>query len=146
VLELASDDEGHLHHVMPHRPAQPMALDDPALVGHQQIIHQVIEAPAPSPAETPARAWLVRRLPPLTAARSSTPTSAQAVASMLLNALVCPGLGSLVGGRPRAGISQLSIFLVGLPLAVASFGVPLMVAAWVWGVITGAHLIAEARD
>ena len=33
VLELASDDEGHLRYRMPDRPGQPMAPDDPALIG-----------------------------------------------------------------------------------------------------------------
>ena len=65
---------------------------------------------------------------------------------MFLNALVCPGVGSLVGGKTRSGIAQLALFLIGLPMAVISVGVPLMIAAWVWGIVTGAQLIAEAKD
>jgi TM2 domain-containing membrane protein YozV len=65
---------------------------------------------------------------------------------MFLNAMVCPGVGSLVGGKTGTGLAQLSLFLVGLPLAVITVGLPLMLAAWVWGIATGAQLIAEARD
>src|SRR5688572_25914032 len=42
VLELSSDDDGHLRYVMPDRPEQPMSLDDPALAGAR------IAVPGPS--------------------------------------------------------------------------------------------------
>jgi hypothetical protein len=43
-------------------------------------------------------------------------------------------------------MAQLSLFLLGLPLAFVAVGVPLMLAAWVWGIATGAQLISEARE
>lgn len=119
VLELGSNDDGHLRYLMPDRPHQPMALDGLAMV---------VRSVAPG-------VWQPRG-----------PGAGQAVASMFLNAMVCPGVGSLVGGKTGAGLAQLCLFLVGLPLAVVTVGLPLMLVAWVWGIATGAQLIAEARE
>lgn len=130
VLELTSDDEGHLEYEMPDRPDRPILRDD---------------APPPYPELpplAPPRAIVVRS----SGSRAMTPiTRNQATASMFLNAMVCPGVGSLVGGKTRAGIAQLSLFLVGIPLVVVAIGLPLIVASWTWGVATGAQLIAEAQ-
>jgi hypothetical protein len=141
VLELASDDEGHLRYRMPDRPGQPMALDDPALIGPRLSLG----SPPSLVAGGPAQAIVMRGFPPM-AWEPRRVGSGQAVASMFLNAMVCPGVGSLVGGKTGTGLAQLSLFLVGLPLAVITVGLPLMLAAWVWGIATGAQLIAEARD
>jgi hypothetical protein len=141
TLELASDDDGHLRYRMPDRPGQPMALDDPALIGPRVSL----TSPPSLVAGGSAQPIVVRGLGPL-AWEPRRVGSGQAVASMFLNAMVCPGVGSLVGGKTGTGLAQLSLFLVGLPLAVITIGLPLMLAAWVWGIATGAQLIAEARD
>lgn len=138
VLELSSDDDGHLQYEMPDRPAAPMTLDDPALVGLTEVVTRPVLAPG-------NQALVVRRLSPAVWDGAGV-TSGQAVASMFLNAMVCPGVGSLVGGKTATGLAQLTLFLVGLPLAVVTVGLPMILAAWVWGVATGAQLIAEARD
>ncbi len=130
VLELTSDDDGHLRYDMPDRPDQPILRDD---------------APPPYPAlppHAPPRAIVVRSPNRHTLA---TVTPGQATASMFLNAMVCPGVGSLVGGKTHAGIAQLTMFLVGIPLVVVAIGLPLILASWTWGVATGAQLIAEAQ-
>lgn len=127
VLELGSNDDGHLRYSMPDRPATPMTFEPfvAASVGPPAILVRALHPPV----------WAERRI-----------GSGQAVASMFLNAMVCPGVGSLVGGKTGVGLAQLCLFLLGLPLAVLSIGLPLMLAAWVWGIATGAQLIAEARD
>lgn len=153
VLELASDDDGHLIYSMPDRPPQPMALDDPALAGPRLTpsglpLSSLVAADSPdggAPHLSPARALARRGLTPA-AWRPRRIGSGQAVASMFLNAMVCPGVGSLVGGKTGTGLAQLSLFLIGLPLAVIAVGLPLVLGAWVWGIATGAQLIAEARD
>jgi hypothetical protein len=142
TLELASDDDGHLRYRMPDRPGHPMAMDDPALFGPRLSL---TSAPSLMPGGTAPQAIIVRGLGPM-AWEPRRIGSGQAVASMFLNAMVCPGVGSLVGGKTGTGLAQLSLFLVGLPLAVITVGLPLMLAAWVWGIATGAQLIAEARD
>lgn len=148
VLELTSDDDGRIGYEMPDRPVEPMSIDDPALVGLQDISVELLSAArvdANGDPVPPPQAMVVRRLRPLVWDPPPV-SSGQAVASMFLNALVCPGVGSLVGGRTGAGMAQLSLFLLGLPLAFIAVGVPLMLAAWVWGIATGAQLISEARD
>ena len=144
VLELTSDDDGHLVYLMPDRPTRPMALDDPALAGPRLTASGRALDLGPTSLRPPHA--LVRR--DLTPAvwQPRRAGSGQAVASMFLNAMVCPGVGSLVGGKTGTGLAQLSLFLIGLPLAVIAVGVPLVVGAWVWGIATGAQLIAEARD
>jgi len=130
VLELTSDHEGHLKYEMPDRPDLPILIDD---------------GPPPYPGlpmRAPPRAIVVRN-PKRHALTQISP--GQATASMFLNAMVCPGIGSLVGGKTRAGIAQLTMFLVGIPLVVVAIGLPLIVASWTWGVATGAQLIAEAQ-
>jgi TM2 domain-containing membrane protein YozV len=148
VLELASDDDGRISYDMPDRPDEPMSIDDPALVGLQDVSVELLAPGQVTPNGehvAPPQAMVVRRLRPLMWDPPPV-SSGQAVASMFLNALVCPGVGSLVGGRTGAGMAQLSLFLLGLPLAFIAVGVPLMLAAWVWGIATGAQLISEARD
>lgn len=141
ILELASDDDGHLRYHMPDRPAQPMAIDDAALLAPRLSFG----GPPSLVASAHAQGIVVRGVGPV-AWEQRRIGSGQAVASMFLNAMVCPGVGSLVGGKTGTGLAQLSLFLVGLPLAVITVGLPLMLAAWVWGIATGAQLIAEARD
>jgi hypothetical protein len=142
VLELGSDEEGHLRYVMPDRPGEPMTLDDPALAGPRLAIGGPTLA-ATAPGGPPA--IVLRQLQPASWEQRRV-SSGQAVASMFLNAMVCPGVGSLVGGKTGTGLAQLSLFLVGLPLAVITVGLPLMLSAWVWGIATGAQLISEAKE
>lgn len=147
VLELTSDDDGRLGYAMPSRPSEPLSLDDPALVGLQDVSVELL-LPRFDEAETSTtvpQAMIVRRLRPL-AWEQEPATQGQAVAALCLNAMVCPGVGSLVGGRTSTGMAQLALFLLGLPLAFVAVGVPLMLAAWVWGIATGAQLMTEARE
>jgi hypothetical protein len=149
VLELTSDDDGHLTYAMPDRPASPMTLDDPALAGPRLSV-----SGPPLYGAGVASDLAALRPPQALTRRGVAPVSweprrvgsGQAVASMFLNAMVCPGVGSLVGGKTGTGLAQLSLFLIGLPLAVIAVGLPLVLGAWVWGIATGAQLIAEARD
>lgn len=147
VLELTSDDDGHLVYRMPDRPTLPMTLDDPALSGPRLTVSPASgRALDHGPSSfRPSQALVRRDLTPAVW-QPRRVGSGQAVASMFLNAMVCPGVGSLVGGKTGTGLAQLSLFLIGLPLAVIAVGVPLVVGAWVWGIATGAQLIAEARD
>lgn len=80
-----------------------------------------------------------------------------AIICLLLNILILPGLGSLIGGRTKEGIWQLVLVfggialgvsliltLVGIPLGVlVLLGAPL--AAWIWGISTGIKLLQEAK-
>ena len=76
------------------------------------------------------------------------PGEGAAMAGLLLNVLLLPGLGSLVAGRTGDGVAQLVLCLVGLPLCLLGFvavGLPLWTAAWVWSLITGIRCLNEAK-
>ncbi|MBI1970655.1 hypothetical protein HYS47_02835 [Candidatus Woesearchaeota archaeon] len=68
-----------------------------------------------------------------------------AIVALLLNILVLPGLGSIIGGRTKDGVIQLVLFIVGIPLSFILIGLPLMFAMWVWAIVTGVQIVKEAK-
>ena len=68
-----------------------------------------------------------------------------AIAALLLNIFVLPGLGTIIGRRTNEGIGQLILFLVGLPLSLVLVGIVLVLIAWVWGIWSGIKLIKESK-
>jgi len=70
-----------------------------------------------------------------------------AVVGLILNILVWPGLGSLVGGEmigwAQGFLALLGIFLI-LTIVGIVFGVPLIVGMWIWGIVTGVQMINRA--
>jgi hypothetical protein len=80
-----------------------------------------------------------------------------AIVALILNVIILPGLGSLIGGKTREGIWQLVLyiggFLLGLLLILSVVGVfvgiPVLIiapiVAWVWGLMTGIKLIKESK-
>ena len=68
-----------------------------------------------------------------------------AIVCLLLNVLVIPGLGSLIANKKREGIWQLVLSIVGLPLVFVLVGIPILIGAWIWGLITGVQLIKESQ-
>ncbi|GEM_PF-205542 len=85
--------------------------------------------------------------PPPAQAHAQPPVSeGVAVAALLLNILIWPGLGSLVAGR-QEGWAQGFLFLGGFVVLFATLflGAPLSVlmwvGAWVWGLVTGIQLL-----
>lgn len=81
-----------------------------------------------------------------------------AVAGLIINILIPPaGIGSIVCGRLREGITQiilsligyifiivgllLSIFLIGIPILV--LGVILAFASWIWAIFTSALVLSN---
>ena len=67
-----------------------------------------------------------------------------AVVGLLVN-LALPGVGSLIAGRTREGILQLVMVAVGLPLMLIFLGVPLVIGAWVWALVTGINAVNAAK-
>lgn len=79
-----------------------------------------------------------------------------AIVGLLLNILILPGLGSLIGGRIQEGIWQLVLSVGSILLAVILFitivGILLLpivflapVAAWIWGLVTGIQMVSDAN-
>lgn len=61
--------------------------------------------------------------------------------AIILNFFI-PGVGSLVIGKTGAGVIQLIVYFVGLFLTLtligAIIGAPMMLGAWIWGLVTAA--------
>lgn len=97
--------------------------------------------------KTVARRKPVKRVvPSRTSSRKNNSLGLAAVA-LILNALIfpLPGIGSLLGGRTRAGIWQLVLGIIGDLLFYFWIGIPIWAFAWIWGVVTGIQLIKEAE-
>lgn len=67
-----------------------------------------------------------------------------AIVCLLLNVLLLPGLGSLIGGKKKEGIWQLVLVVISIPLAIILVGFLTGLAAWIWGIITGVQIVKEA--
>jgi len=67
-----------------------------------------------------------------------------AIACLLLNMFLFPGVGSLVARR-NEGVVQLVLALISLPLMFILIGFPLYLAAWVWGVVSGIKALQESK-
>lgn len=66
-----------------------------------------------------------------------------AIIGLVLNVVVLPGLGSIVGGRIKTGIIQLALFLISIPLMLILIGFVTAFAVWIWGLVTGIQMIQE---
>lgn len=67
-----------------------------------------------------------------------------AIAGLLLNILIFPGVGSLIGGKQKTGLSQVILAAISLPLMLILVGFITMLVAWVWALITGIQMVQEA--
>jgi TM2 domain-containing membrane protein YozV len=94
----------------------------------------------------PSQALVPRGLGDAMQTAAPTPNEGQAVAALLLNVLLLPGVGSLVGGQTSAGVAQLMMCLIGIPLCFIVVGIPLVFASWVWALVTGVQLVTAARQ
>ena len=69
------------------------------------------------------------------------------IIGLILNVLVIPGLGSLINSRIKAGVWQIVLFVIGaigMYFAYTFSGI-LVLASWVWGLVTGIKMIQESR-
>ncbi|MCP4447422.1 MAG: hypothetical protein GY811_19085 [Myxococcales bacterium] len=145
TLELDSNDLGHLRYVMPDRPSEPFFDDQPAYAcdctGDLAL--------TAGQKDWSAGDWDCTAMIPRSSTLPAPPekvSAGRAITALFINALVCPGMGSMVGGQNAVGVAQMSLFMVGLPLAVVNVGLPLLAAAWAWGIFSGAKLVNEASD
>ena len=69
-----------------------------------------------------------------------------AIAALLLNILIIPGLGSIIGGRTGTGVKQLVLAIIGAIFTFVFIGIPILIAAWIWGIVTGIQLIKESDN
>ena len=80
---------------------------------------------------------------------SAGPTLGVAIAALLLNVLVWPGLGTLIGGRTGEGLTQGLLTLLGFFLIFTIILIPvsilLFAGMWIWGLVTGVQLVNQAN-
>ncbi len=67
-----------------------------------------------------------------------------AIIILVLN-IFFPGIGSLVGGKTKAGIWQIVLWVISIPLMLILIGILVYIAAWVWALITSLALLREAK-
>jgi TM2 domain-containing membrane protein YozV len=48
-----------------------------------------------------------------------------------------PGLGSIVNGSTGRGVAILGLYLFGWILAFFLIGIPILIGAWIWGLVDG---------
>lgn len=95
-------------------------------------------------AAAPSYALPAEPMPEAEPAQGGGVSSGVALAALLLNVFVWPGLGSLVAGVQKGwaqGFLTLGGALLTLTGIGAGVGIPMALAAWVWGVVTGVQLL-----
>lgn len=95
-------------------------------------------------AEVRRSAWsLVPRRPSFLVMPHTPVRRNLAIIGLILNLLLLPGVGSLVAGRYSSGLAQLTLALIALPLCFVVIGIPLLAAAWLWGLATSIRSLSE---
>ena len=79
------------------------------------------------------------------ATKKDKPSLAIAIVALILNLIILPGLGSLIGGKTKAGVWQLVLVLLGIPLSIVIIGIPMIIAGYIWGIVTSVRLMQEAQ-
>lgn len=63
-------------------------------------------------------------------------TKTRAIVGLILNVLIWPGLGTIVGGETGKGVTQMVLILISLPLMFVIIGVPLLIGVWIWALVS----------
>jgi TM2 domain-containing membrane protein YozV len=92
----------------------------------------------------PANPPLQRVQPPGQLADIGPPSEGTAVTALVLN-IVIPGAGSLVAGRTSQGVLQLVLWVVSFPLMFVLIGFPMLLAVWIWSLVTGIQILEESK-
>lgn len=74
----------------------------------------------------------------------SPPSEGTAVTALVLN-IIIPGAGSLVAGRTSQGVVQLVLWVVSFPLMVVLIGFPMLLAVWIWSLVSGIQILEESK-
>ncbi|MBI4895823.1 MAG: hypothetical protein HY831_05000 [Candidatus Aenigmarchaeota archaeon] len=87
------------------------------------------------------------------------PSEGMALAGLIINLLILPGLGSIINEKIKEGVWQIILVVIGVILILVGvftmhsmlgwgllgLGIILASAAWIWGLITGIKLIRESK-
>ena len=79
------------------------------------------------------------------ATKKKKPDQGLAIVGLILNILILPGLGTLIGGgKTSHGVLQLVFSIVSIPLMFVIIGFPLLFAMWIWGIVSGVQMVQAA--
>jgi TM2 domain-containing membrane protein YozV len=53
----------------------------------------------------------------------------------LIVSFFIPGVGSMINGDVGTGVAILILYIVGIGLAFLLIGIPILIGAWIWGMI-----------
>ncbi|MFH1331739.1 MAG: hypothetical protein ABIH63_00450 [archaeon] len=80
--------------------------------------------------------------------KAEKPNLGLAIAGLIINIVLLPGLGSVIAGKTKTGLWQLLLIVLGIVFTLtvigAIIGVPLIFIAWIWGIVTGVQVVKEA--
>src|SRR3989344_3690961 len=79
--------------------------------------------------------------------KQSKPSSQRglAIAGLIINILILPGLGTVIGGNMRTGLIQLIVAIVSIPLMWIIIGIPIFLGVWIWAIVSSVQQIKEYR-
>ncbi len=66
------------------------------------------------------------------------------IAGLLVN-LVIPGVGTIIWGEQKTGITQLVAFLVGGILSAIGIGALIIAGVWIWALVLGIQRVSGAK-
>ncbi len=76
------------------------------------------------------------------------PSQGLALAGLILNILVLPGLGTLVAGETKTGTWQIILMVVSVILDFTLIGmiigIPLGIGVWIWALVSSINIIKQA--
>jgi TM2 domain-containing membrane protein YozV len=92
----------------------------------------------------PANPPLQRASAPGQMVHVSPPSDGTAVTALVLN-IIIPGTGSLIAGRTSQGVVQLVLWVISFPLMFVLIGFPMLLAVWVWSLVSGIQILEESK-
>lgn len=66
-----------------------------------------------------------------------------AILGLIINWII-PGVATIVWGNRKHGIIQLILYIVGIVLSFVLIGIPLVMAAWIWALVSSIQMIIAA--
>ena len=68
-----------------------------------------------------------------------------AIVGLILNILILPGLGTLIGGgKTSNSVWQIVLFIIGIPLTLIGIGAILTIGAWIWALVDMIKILQAA--
>lgn len=68
-----------------------------------------------------------------------------AIVGLVLNIILLPGLGTIVGGDTGKGIAQIILLILSIPLWFVLVGIPLTIAVYIWAIVSSIDQIKRSE-